>query len=152
MALDGTMNIVRMNHVRWTTAAAYLDLNNRTDISGFACSIVSKLSGSHFYVEIHWSGIMNCDGELGLKRNGTQVVNNLIGSDRDAAGNAGHHDSNTYAGFYLDTNASSSAGTTYTYQVTARATGCSREGYFNRDPSGSTNNGRCSITVMEVSP
>ena len=152
MAVDGTMNIVRINHVRWTTAAFYTDLASTTDISGFACSIVSKLSGSHFYVEIHWTGIMDCDGELGLKRNGTQVVSNLIGSDRDAASNAGYHDSNTYAGFFLDTGISSTAGTTYTYQVTARATGCGRDGYFNRDPSGTSHNGRCSITVMEVSP
>ena len=152
MALDGTMNIVRVNHVRWTTSAFYADLANTTDITGFACSIVSKLAGSQFYIEIHYTGIMDCDGELGLKRNGTQVVSNLIGTDRDVSVAGGYHDSNTYAGFYLDTGISSTAGTTYTYQVTARATGCGRDGHFNRSVSGSTNNGRSSITVMEVSP
>jgi hypothetical protein len=149
MAIDGTMNIVRVNHVRWTTAAHYTELNSTTNITGFACSIVSKLSGSQFLVAIQHTGLLFCDGELGLKRNGTQVVSNLTGTDRDYSPN--YHDVNTYAGLYLDTGISSTAGTTYTYQVTARATGCDRDGWFNRDPSNSTNNGRCSVTVWEVS-
>ncbi len=73
MAIDGTMNIVRVNHVRWATAAFYGDLNSTTDITGFACSIVSKLAGSQFYIEIHWTGILECVGNLGLKRNATQA-------------------------------------------------------------------------------
>tara|TARA_B100001094_G_scaffold327089_1_gene384487 strand:- start:1062 stop:1514 length:453 start_codon:yes stop_codon:yes gene_type:complete len=150
MAVNGTMNVVRMNHVRWTTAAHYTDLNSTTNISGFACAITAKLAGSHFFVSIQHTGLLHCDGELGLKRNGTQVVSNLTGTDRDYSGD--YHDVNTYAGFYLDTGISATAGTSYTYQVTARATGCDRDGWFNRDPSNSTNNGRCSITVMEVSP
>lgn len=149
MAIDGTMNIVRVNHVRWTTAAHYTDLNSTTNISGFACGIVSKLAGSQFLVAIQHTGLLFCDGELGLKRNGTQVVSNLTGTDRDYSGD--YHDVNTYAGLFLDTGISSTAGTTYTYQVTARATGCDRDGWFNRDPSNSTNNGRCSVTVWEVS-
>ena len=150
MAVDGTMNIVRVNHVRWTTAAHYTDLASITDVSGFACAIVSKLAGSQFYVSIQHSGLLFCDGNLGLKRNGTQCVENLIGTDRSY--NDNYHDVDTFAGFYLDTGISSTAGTTYTYQVTAQATGCDRDGWFNRDPSNSVNNGRCSITVMEVSP
>ena len=149
MAVNGTMNVVRMNHVRWTTAAHYTDLANTTNIAGFACAITAKLAGSHFFVSIQHTGILNCDGELGLKRNGTQVVSNLTGTDRDYSPN--YHDVNTYAGLFLDTGISSTAGTTYTYQVTARATGCDRDGWFNRDPSNSTNNGRCSVTVWEVS-
>ena len=149
MAVDGTMNIVRVNHVRWTTAAHYTDLNSTTSITGFACGIVAKLAGSQFLVAIQHTGLLFCDGELGLKRNGTQVVSNLTGTDRDYSPN--YHDVNTYAGLYLDTGISSTAGTTYTYQVTARATGCDRDGWFNRDPSNSTNNGRCSVTVWEVS-
>ena len=150
MAVDGTMNIVRVNHVRWTTAAHYTDLGSHTNITGFACSIVAKLAGSQFLVSLHHTGLLFCDGDLGLKRNGTQCVQNLIGTDRSYSHN--YHDVDTFAGNFLDTGISSTAGTTYTYQVTARATGCDRDGWFNRDPSGSTNNGRCSITVMEVSP
>ena len=150
MAVDGTMNIVRVNHVRWTTAAHYTNLSGITNITGFACSIVAKLAGSQFLVSLHHTGLLFCDGDLGLKRNGTQVVEHITGTDRSYSAN--FHDVDTFAGFYLDTGISSTAGTTYTYQVTARATGCDQDGWFNRDPSGSTNNGRCSVTVMEVSP
>ena len=107
MALDGTMNIVRVAHVRWTTAAHYTNLSGITNITGFACSIVAKLSGSQFYVSIHHSGLLFCDGDLGLKRNGTQCVQNLIGTDRSYSHN--YHDVDTFAGNFLDTGISSTA-------------------------------------------
>ena len=148
MAIDGSMNIVQIQSMRWTTATFMDNCQSRQDISGFVETITAKLTGSKILVHAQFTGILDCDGRVGFKRDGNVVVDNWLGTDRD--NDSGHHDSNTYSGMYLD-DFSTVAGQTYSYQMTTIVTGCGDDAYFNRDPSNSNNNGRSSLTLFEVS-
>ena len=150
MALDGSMNIVQIQHLWWTTSTFMGDCQNRQDISGFAKAITPKFSGSKILVHCQFSGKLICDGSLGFRRNSTQVVDRFLGTDRDNQGSGGYHDAETYSGIYLD-DFSATEGTSYTYQMTTIVTGCGDDAYFNRDPSVSDQNGKSSITLFEVS-
>ena len=148
MALDGSMNIVQIQSMTWTTATFMDNCQSRQDISGWVETITAKLTGSKILVHAQFTGILDCDGCVGFKRDGNVVVDNWLGTDRD--NDSGYHDSNTYSGMYLD-NFSTTAGQTYSYQMTTIVTGCGDDAWFNRDPSNSNNNGRSSLTLFEVS-
>ena len=97
----------------------------------------------------HFTGVLDCDGRFGFKRNGVQVVDHWLGTDRTGPTTTPNYfDAGTYCGTYLDSPATTS---TCTYQFTVFATGCSTICYINRDVSGSANNGRCGVTLMEIS-
>ena len=148
MAIDGSMNIVQIQSMTWTTATFMDDCQSRQDVTGWVETITAKLTGSKILVHAQFTGILHCDGCVGFKRDGNVVVDNWLGTDRD--NDSGHHDSNTYSGMYLD-DFSTVAGQTYSYQMTTIVTGCGDDAYFNRDPSNSNNNGRSSLTLFEVS-
>jgi len=148
MAIDGSMNIVQIQSMNFTTSTFMDDCQSRQDISGFTKDITAKLSGSKILVHAQFTGILHCDGRVGFKRDGNVIVDHWLGTDRDD--NYGYHDSNTYSGMYLD-DFSTTAGQTYSYQMTTIVTGCGDDAYFNRDVSNSTNNGRSSLTLFEVS-
>ena len=150
MAIDGSMNIVQIQSMTWTTATFMDNCQSRQDISGWVETITAKLTGSKILVHAQFTGLLDCDGRVGFKRDGNVVVDNWLGTDRDVAGDAGYHDSNTYSGMYLD-DFSTTAGQTYSYQMTTIVTGCGDDAWFNRDPSNSANNGRSSLTLFEVS-
>lgn len=148
MAIDGSMNIVQIQSMTWTTATFMDNCQSRQDVSGWLETITAKLTGSKILVHAQFTGILHCDGCVGFKRDGNVVVDNWLGTDRD--NDSGYHDSNTYSGMYLD-NFSTTAGQTYSYQMTTIVTGCGDDAWFNRDPSNSNNNGRSSLTLFEVS-
>ena len=150
MAIDGSMNIVQIQSMNFTTATFMDDCQSRQDISGFEKDITAKLSGSKILVHAQFTGILDCDGRVGFTRDGTVIVDHFLGTDRDVATSGGYYDSNTYSGMFLD-DFSTVAGQTYTYQMTTIVTGCGDDAYFNRDPSNSNNNGRSSLTLFEVS-
>tara|TARA_B100001778_G_C18577516_1_gene625730 strand:- start:654 stop:1109 length:456 start_codon:yes stop_codon:yes gene_type:complete len=150
MAIDGSMNIVQIQSMTWTTATFMDDCQSRQDVTGWVETITAKLTGSKILVHAQFTGILDCDGCVGFKRDGNVVVDNWLGTDRDVGGSSGYHDSNTYSGMYLD-DFSTVAGQTYSYQMTTIVTGCGDDAWFNRDPSNSNNNGRSSLTLFEVS-
>ena len=143
MALDGSMNIVQIQSMTWTTATFMDDCQSRQDVTGWVETITAKLTGSKILVHAQFTGLLVCDGCVGFKRDGTVIVDNWLGTDRD--NDSGYHDSNTYSGMHLD-DFSTTAGQTYTYQMTTIVTGCGDDAWFNRDPSNSNNNGRSSNT------
>ena len=151
MAIDGSMNIVQIQSMNFTTATFMDDCQTRQDITGFTKDITAKLSGRQILVHAQFTGLLVCDGCVGFKRDGTVVVDNFLGTDRDNDATGGYYDSNTISGFFLDTGVSTVAGQTYTYQMTTIVTGCGDDAWFNRDPSNSNNNGRSSLTLFEVS-
>tara|TARA_B100000965_G_C19513454_1_gene723009 strand:+ start:314 stop:781 length:468 start_codon:yes stop_codon:yes gene_type:complete len=155
MAIDGSMNIVQVQHQWYTTVYYNAGASSMTNITNFAKDIQMKFTGGKVLVHIQFTGLLNCDGSLTFKRDGTVQENNFLGTERQHANSSSnssnHHDSATYSGFFLD-NPNSSSGTWHTYQVCARATGCGNDVYINRSPGNSSQNGRSSITLFEVSP
>ena len=55
MAIDGSMNIVQVQHLWWTTATFMGDCQNRQVISGFAKAITPKFSGSKNRLSLYQS-------------------------------------------------------------------------------------------------
>ena len=155
MAIDGSMNIVQVQHLWYTTVFYSGSASSQTDITNFNKQITMKFGSGKVLVHLQLTGLLHCDGCLTFKRDGTVQENNFLGTSRvhgnNSASSSNWHDSGTYSGFFLD-NVNSSAGTTHTYQVCARATGCGNELFINRTPGNSSDNGRCSITLFEVSP
>jgi len=150
--LNSTGSILQVIHTEYLTATA-LSCAALTDISGFSTSITPSSTSSKVLVMVHFSGVLDCDGHLDLKVGGSVVKANLVGSDRyaNASGTVGifnYNDAGTYCASYLHSPASTSA---LTYQIAVQCSGCSVTAYLNRDPSNSNNNGRCGITLMEVS-
>ena len=155
MAIEGSMNIVQCQHLWYTSAVHHSSASSWTNISNFSKSITMKFGSGKVLVHIQFTGLLNCDGKLSFKRDGTVQEGHFLGTERchnnSSTQSVNHHDAGTHSGYYLD-NVNSSAGTTHTYQVCALATGCSGHLYINRDRSGTTHNGRSSITLFEVSP
>ena len=50
MALDGSMNIVQIQSMTWTTATFMDNCQSRQDISGWVETITAKLTGSKILV------------------------------------------------------------------------------------------------------
>ena len=139
-------NIVQVRSVLYTDAIHNNNMPNFAVISNnFAVSITAKFSGSQFLFHLMCTGGLNCDGHWGVYVGSTAVIQNFVGTDRDID----YHDANTYSGMFIY-DANTTAGTTYTCKVGARAQGCGNDVYLNRDPSGTNNNGRSSLTVFEL--
>lgn len=155
MAIDGSMNIVQVQHLWYTSVFHNSNATSMTDITNFSKNITMKFGGGKVLVHIQFTGLLNCDGALTFKRDGTVQENHFLGTERmhanSSTNSSNNHDSATYSGFFLD-NPNSSAGTTHTYQVCARAEGCGHDVWLNRSPGTTSNNGRCSLTLFEVSP
>ena len=134
--------VVQAKHLQFTN-----DLNGTagsiTDVTGFALSITPTSSSNDIIIILHATMNLDCDGRMGLKRNGTQIVEYLIGTGRENNSN----DVGTYCGTYKDSPNSTSA---VPYQVTVRATGCGQNYNINESQSGSTDNGRSGMTLLEV--
>jgi hypothetical protein len=150
--LNSTGSILQVIHTEYTTATA-LGCAALTDISGFSATITPSSNTNRVLVIVHFSGVLDCDGRLDLKVGGSVVKSNLVGSDRyaNASGTAGifnYNDVATYCASYLH---SPGSNLTLTYQIAVQCSGCGAIAYLNRDPSNSSNNGRCGITLMEIS-
>ena len=139
---QGAGSIIQAKHLQFTT-----DLNGTaasiTDLSGFSLSITPTSTSSDIIIILHATMALNCDGRVGLKRNGTQIVEHLIGTGRSNFAD----DCGTYCGTYKDSPSSTSA---VTYQVTVRASGCTNAYHINESTSGSTDNGRSGMTLLEI--
>ena len=155
MAIDGSANLVQVQHLWYTSIFYSGSASGQTDITNFNKQITMKFGSGKVLVHIQFTGLLNCDGCLNFKRDGTVQENHFLGTERmhanSSSNSSNNHDSATYSGFFLD-NVNSSAGTTHTYQVCAKATGCGNDVYVNRSPGNSNQNGRSSITLFEVSP
>ena len=134
--------VVQAKHLQFTN-----DLNGTagsiTDLTGFNLSITPTSASNDIIIILHAPMGLNCDGRVGLKRNGSQIVEYLLGTGRNNL----EHDVGTYCGTYKDSPNSTSA---VTYQVTVRVTGCGQNYHINESTSGSTDNGRSGMTLLEV--
>jgi hypothetical protein len=146
--LRQTGSILQVSHTDFTTSGS-MTASSDTNISGFSASITPTSTSNKILAIVHFTGCLDCDGRLKLKRNGTVVRDFLLGTDRSGGSTAAwnYYDSYTVCASYLDSPSSTSS---VTYQISAHVTGCSSAVYYNRDPSGSDNNGRSGITLMEV--
>ena len=138
-----TGSIVQVKHLRFTDTSLTISAPSATDISGFSLSITPTSASNDILIVLHCSCHLNCDGRIGIKRNGTAVTEYIIGTSRVD----GQDDIGTFSGTYRDSPNSTSA---VTYQVIARATGCTSGVYINKSISGSTDNGRSGLLLMEV--
>jgi hypothetical protein len=146
--LNQTGGILQVIHTEYTTATA-LGCAALTDVSGFSAAITPSSTSSKVLVIVHFSGLLDCDGQLSIKVGGSVVKANLSGTDRfSSTVPFNYYDAGTYCATYLHSPASTSA---LTYQIAVQCGGCGQTAYFNRDPSNSANNGRSGITLMEVS-
>ena len=140
---QGAGSVIQVKHLQFTT-----DVNgtaqSTTDVTGFSLSITPTSTSNDIIIILHATAGFNCDGRMGLKRNGTQIVDHLIGTPRSPFI---EHDVGTFCGTYKDSPNSTSA---VTYQVTVRVTGCGYNYYINESSSGSTDNGRSGLTLLEV--
>ena len=144
--LNSTGSILQVIHTEYTTATA-LGCAALTDISGFSATITPSSNTNRVLVIVHFSGVLDCDGRLDLKVGGSVVKSNLVGSDRIVI-TVNNNDVATYSASYLH---SPGSNLTLTYQIAVQCSGCGAIAYLNRDPSNSSNNGRCGITLMEIS-
>ena len=136
-------SVIQAKHLQFTT-----DLNgtaqSTTDLSGFSLSITPTSASNDIIIILHATMGFNCDGRMGLKRNGTEIVEHLLGTPRSPYI---EHDVGTFCGTYKDSPNSTSA---VTYQVTVKVTGCGYNYHINESTSGSTDNGRSGMTLLEV--
>ena len=141
----GTGSILQVVHTEYTTTTT-VSCASMTDISGFSASITPTSTSNKVLVMVHFTGVLECDGRLALKVGGSVVKDNLVGSDR-INGSVNVNDVGTYCATYLHSPASTSS---LTYQISVQCLGCSNSAYLNYSSSGSDNNGRSGITLMEV--
>ena len=147
VVVQSTGSILQVVHTEFTSSTS-LTSSSLTDVSGFSASITPTSTSNKILVMVHFTGVLDCDGRLAIKVGASVVKDNLVGSDRAAsASGVNEYDAGTYCATYLHSPSSTSA---LTYQIQAAAGGCGNNIYINRDPSGSTNNGRSGITLMEV--
>ena len=136
-------SIVQTKHLRFTDTSLTITAPTATDISGFSLSITPTSASNDIMIVLHSSCHMNCDGRIGIKRNGSIVTEYIIGTSRVD----GQDDVGTFSGTYRDSPNTTSA---VTYQVIARATGCTNAVYINKSATGSTDNGRSGLLLMEI--
>ena len=134
--------VVQAKHLQFTTDLAFT-AGSITDVTGFNLSITPTSASNDIIIILHATMGMDCDGRMGLKRNGSLIEEYIIGTGRSNL----EHDVGTFCGTYKDSPNSTSA---VTYQVTARATGCGQNVYINESSSGSTGNGKSGMTLLEV--
>ena len=134
--------VVQAKHLQFTTDLAFT-AGSITDVTGFNLSITPTSASNDIIIILHATMGMNCDGRMGLKRNGSLIEEYILGTGRSNL----EHDVGTYCATYKDSPNSASA---VTYQVTARATGCGQNVYINEPSSGDATNGKSGMTLLEV--
>ena len=134
--------VVQAKHLQFTTDLAFTAAAI-TDVTGFNLSITPTSASNDIIIILHSTMGMNCDGRVGLKRNGSLIEEYILGTGRSNL----EHDVGTFCGTYKDSPNSTSA---VTYQVTVRVTGCSQAYHINESTSGSTDNGKSGMTLLEV--
>ena len=136
-----TGSIIQTKHLQFTTAVNGT-ASSTTDVAGFNLAITPSSASNDILIILHFSGILDCDGRMGLKRNGTEIVEHLLGTDRSE-----ENDTGTFCGTYKDSPNSTSA---VTYQVTVKVTGCNSTYHVNTPQQGGGDNGRSGMTLLEV--
>ena len=136
-----TGSIIQTKHLQFTTAVNGT-ASSTTDVAGFNLAITPSSASNDILIILHFSGILDCDGRMGLKRNGTEIVEHLLGTDRSE-----EYDTGTFCGTYKDSPNSTSA---VTYQVTVKVPGCNSTYHVNSPQQGGGDNGRSGITLMEI--
>ena len=136
-------SVIQVISVNYHTAYYNANSSSKTDIPNFVATITPRSTSSKILVMIHASMNLDCDGRMGFARNGTQIFDNMLGTHRDGES----HDQSTYSAQYLDSPSSTNA---VVYQVYTIATGCANDVWINRSKSGTTDNGRSGITLMEI--
>ena len=134
--------VVQAKHLQFTTDLAFTAAAI-TDVTGFNLSITPSSASNDILIILHFSGSLDCDGRMGLKRNGSLIEEYILGTGRSNL----EHDVGTYCATYKDSPNCTSA---VTYQVTARATGCGQNLYINEPSSGDATNGKSGMTLLEV--
>ena len=134
--------VVQAKHLQFTTDLAFT-AGSITDVTGFNLSITPTSASNDIIIILHATMGMNCDGRMGLKRNGSLIEEYILGTGRSNL----EHDVGTYCATYKDSPNSAGA---VTYQVTARATGCGQNVYINEPQSGDATNGKSGMTLLEV--
>ena len=135
-------SVIQAKHLQFTTDLAFT-AGSITDVTGFNLSITPTSTSNDIIIILHATMGMNCDGRMGLKRNGSLIEEYILGTGRSNL----EHDVGTYCATYKDSPNSASA---VTYQVTARATGCGQNVYINEPQSGDATNGKSGMTLLEV--
>ena len=135
-------SVIQAKHLQFTTDLAFT-AGSITDVTGFNLSITPTSASNDIIIILHATMGMNCDGRMGLKRNGSLIEEYILGTGRSNL----EHDVGTYCATYKDSPNSTSA---VTYQVTARATGCGQNVYINEPSSGDATNGKSGMTLLEV--
>ena len=135
-------SVIQAKHLQFTTDLAFT-AGSITDVTGFNLSITPTSASNDIIIILHATMGMNCDGRMGLKRNGSLIEEYILGTGRSNL----EHDVGTYCATYKDSPNSTSA---VTYQVTARATGCGQNVYINEPQSGDATNGKSGMTLLEV--
>ena len=135
-------SVIQAKHLQFTTDLAFT-AGSITDVTGFNLSITPTSASNDIIIILHATMGMNCDGRMGLKRNGSLIEEYILGTGRSNL----EHDVGTYCATYKDSPNSASA---VTYQVTARATGCGQNVYINEPQSGDATNGKSGMTLLEV--
>ena len=77
-----TGSIVQAKHLQFTTDLAFT-ASSTTDVSGFSLSITPTSTSNDIIIILHCTMGLNCDGRMGLKRNGTVIETQIIGTGRD---------------------------------------------------------------------
>ena len=135
-------SVIQAKHLQFTTDLAFT-AGSITDVTGFNLSITPSSASNDIIIILHATMGMNCDGRMGLKRNGSLIEEYILGTGRSNL----EHDVGTYCATYKDSPNSAGA---VTYQVTARATGCGQNVYINEPQSGDATNGKSGMTLLEV--
>ena len=135
-------SVIQAKHLQFTTDLAFTAAAI-TDVTGFNLSITPSSASNDIIIILHATMGMNCDGRMGLKRNGSLIEEYILGTGRSNL----EHDVGTYCATYKDSPNSAGA---VTYQVTARATGCGQNVYINEPQSGDATNGKSGMTLLEV--
>lgn len=148
--LNSTGSILQVVNFQFDTVWSAFTSGVATDIPGFAASITPFFTSNKILLIIHVSGLLNCDGFWGIKRNGTIIRNQFTGTDRSQSVAGGWHNDDAYTvcGTYLDSPASTSL---LTYQIFAKTAGCDNTAFVNCARSTSSDNGRSGITLLEIS-
>ena len=80
MAIEGSMNIVQCQHLWYTSAVHHSGASSWTNISNFSKSITMKFGSGKVLVHIQFTGLLNCDGKLSFKRDGTAQEGHFLGT------------------------------------------------------------------------
>ena len=76
--------VVQAKHLQFTTDLAFT-AGSITDVTGFNLSITPSSASNDIIIILHATMGMNCDGRMGLKRNGSLIEEYILGTGRNNA-------------------------------------------------------------------